>query len=86
MFIIRSKNVYLPAVSNFLSSAAVETTISVTKASDPLPEVTVEGPLQGKAMAANSFYITAIAQVRLSDKSYNTDKVDFYLYSTHVNR
>ena len=51
------------AVTNFLSSEAKETTISVTKSSQPLPEVTLDGPLQGKAFAADSFYITAIAKV-----------------------
>ena len=39
------------------------TNISVTKATDPLPEVTLEGPLQGKAMAGNAFYVTATAKV-----------------------
>jgi hypothetical protein len=51
-------------VSNFLSAEDVETTIAVTKAADPLPEVTVEGPLQGIALAGNSFYITATGKVK----------------------
>ena len=38
-------------------------TITVTKASQPLPEVTVDGPLDGKVFGLNSFYITAKATV-----------------------
>ena len=50
-------------MTNFLSAQPQETTISVTKSADPTPELTVEGPLHGKAFAADSFYITAIAKV-----------------------
>ena len=49
------------AVKNFIYSTAMSSTITVTKASQPLPEVTVDGPLDGKVFGMNSFYITAIA-------------------------
>ncbi len=43
----------------------MSSTITVIKASDPLPEVTVDGPLDGKVFGMNSFYITAKAVVCL---------------------
>ena len=51
------------AVKNFLGSTWKENIITITKASDPLPEVRVEGPLRGRALAARSFFITAMAKV-----------------------
>lgn len=53
-------------VRNFIYSSAMDSTVSVTKARDPVPEVTVDGPLEGKVFGKNSFYITAIAKVRVS--------------------
>ena len=48
-------------VKNFIYPTSMSSTITVTKASQPLPEVTVEGPLDGKVFGMNSFYITAEA-------------------------
>ena len=55
--------VFFTVVRNFIYSSAMHSTVSVTKARDPLPEVTVDGPLEGKVSGKNSFYITAIAKV-----------------------
>ena len=52
-----------PGVKNFIYSSAMESTISVTKARDPLPEVTIDAPFEGKVFGVNSFYITALAKV-----------------------
>jgi hypothetical protein len=38
-------------------------TMTVTKARDPLPEVTVDGPREGKVFGMNAFYIAAKAKV-----------------------
>ena len=51
------------AVKNFLGSTWKESFITITKASNPLPEVRVEGPLRGRVLAARSFFITAMAKV-----------------------
>ena len=46
-----------------MHSVGKSSTIQVTKARDPLPEVTVDGPLEGKVFGMKSFYITAKATV-----------------------
>ena len=54
-----------------MSPTPQTTSITVFKASDPVPEVTVEGPLGGSVFAKDSFSINAIAQVFVDVFTYN---------------